>query len=234
MELTLKIFRFNPKLDTVPYYDIFKIEANPNDRILDCLNMIRWKLDSSLAYRMSCGHGICGSDGMTINGVSALACQKLVRDYVHADEIVIEPLQFFPIIKDLIVDMTPFFQRIKAIHPISRETVSKEMKERRQTIEERVQFDDAIKCIMCACCTASCPVILKEEPTFIGPAAVLHAQRHIFDSRIKSILDWIEMLEKPNGIWKCKTHFKCTEVCPKKIKITEAILQTKKKLRSKA
>lgn len=103
-------------------------------------------------------------------------------------------------------------------------------KERKQTIEERAQFDAAIKCIMCACCTASCPVILKEEPKFIGPAAVLRALRYILDSRMKNVLDRMKILEKPRGIWSCKTYFKCTEVYPKKIKVTEAILQTKSKI----
>lgn len=207
-------------------------KPNANDRILDCLNKIRWEQDGSLAYRMSCAHGICGSDGMTINGVAALACQKLVKDYDFSKEILIEPLQFFPVIRDLVVDMTRFFQRMKAIHPSGEETMitTEGAKERRQTIEERAHFDDAIKCIMCACCTASCPVIQKEEPKFIGPAAVLHAQRYIFDSRVKDALDRMKILEKPYGIWSCKTYFRCTVVCPKKIKVTEAIQQTKSKI----
>ena len=112
MDVRLKIFRFNPKHDEAPHYDTFTVEADLNDRILDCLNKIRWEQDGSLAYRMSCGHGICGSDGMTINGVAALACQKLVKDCNHTKKIVIEPLQFFPVVKDLVVDMTPFFQRM--------------------------------------------------------------------------------------------------------------------------
>jgi succinate dehydrogenase / fumarate reductase iron-sulfur subunit len=234
MEVKFKIFRFNSKRDNVPRYDTFTVEASPNDRILDCLNKIRWEQDGSLAYRMSCGHGICGSDGMTINGLASLACQKLVKDYDHTEDILIEPLQFFPVIKDLVVDMTPFFQRMKEIHPPNGEDVTEveEVKELGQTIEERTLFDDAIKCIMCACCTASCPVVLKEEPEFIGPAAVLRAQRHISDSRVKEVSERMKIMEKPHGIWSCKTYFKCTEVCPKRIKVTEAILQAKRKILS--
>lgn len=181
---------------------------------------------------MSCGHGICGSDGMTVNGAAALACQKLVKDYDHTKDILIEPLQFFPVVKDLVVDMTPFFQKMKAIHPPSGTDVTdvEEGKELKQTIEERALFNDAIKCIMCACCTSSCPVVLKEEPEFIGPAAVLRAQRYIFDSKVKDVLDRMKIMEKPHGIWSCKSYFKCTEVCPKRIKVTEAILQTKRKI----
>jgi succinate dehydrogenase / fumarate reductase iron-sulfur subunit len=234
MEVKFKIFRFDTKRDKAPRYDTFTVKASPNDRILDCLNKIRWEQDGSLAYRMSCGHGICGSDGMTINGVASLACQKLVKDYDHTKDILIEPLQFFPVVKDLVVDMESFFQRMKAIHPPSEEDVTdvEEDKECKQTIEERNLFDNAIKCIMCACCTASCPVVLKEEPEFIGPAAVLRAQRYIFDSRVKGVLDRMKIMEKPHGIWSCKTYFKCTEVCPKRIKVTEAILQTKRKILS--
>ena len=117
MKVKLKIYRFNPETDKEPHYDIFEVEAKPNDRILDCLNKIRWEQDSSLAYRMSCAHGICGSDAVSINGMPALACQKLVKDYDYSKELVIEPLKYFPVIKDLTVDMEPFFKRIKAINP---------------------------------------------------------------------------------------------------------------------
>ncbi len=117
MKVTFKVFRFNPETDKTPHYDVFTVEANPNDRILDCLNRIRWEQDSSLAFRMSCAHGICGSDGLTINGSSALACQKLVKDYDYSKEIMVEPLKFFPVIKDLNVDMEPFFARMVSHKP---------------------------------------------------------------------------------------------------------------------
>ena len=103
MKIKFKIYRFNPEVDKEPHYDTFTVEANSNDRILDCLNKIRWEQDSSLTYRMSCAHGICGSDGVSINGIPSLACQKLIKDYDHTKELVIEPLKFFPIIKDLTI-----------------------------------------------------------------------------------------------------------------------------------
>lgn len=234
MKVTFKVFRFNPETDKTPHYDVFTVEADPNDRVLDCLNRIRWEQDSSLAFRMSCAHGICGSDGLTINGSSALACQKLVKDYDYAKEIVVDPLKFFQITKDLIVDLEPFFARIRAIHPETRqpqppldETPSKE---RIQSPEERSLFDDAVKCILCACCVAACPVNLKEEPEFIGPAALLRAQKYIFDSRTQDAAERMHVLEKPHGVWSCKSYYQCTRVCPKKIKVTEAIIQTKKKI----
>ena len=178
MEVKFKIFRFNPETDETPHYDVFMVKAELTDRILDCLNKIRWEQDSSLAYRMSCAHGVCGSDGVTINGSPVLACQKLVKDYDYKREIVVEPWEFFPVVKDLTVDMEPFFERMKAINPVTVKRASADgtNRESTQTPEERILFDDAVKCIMCGCCVTACPVMLKEEPDFIGPAAVLRAQ----------------------------------------------------------
>jgi succinate dehydrogenase / fumarate reductase iron-sulfur subunit len=159
MKVTFRVFRFNPETDKTPHYDVFTVEADPNDRVLDCLNRIRWEQDSSLAFRMSCAHGICGSDGLTINGSSALACQKLVKDYDYSKEIMVEPLKFFPVIKDLNVDMEPFFARIGAINPEVHEPQAPlnetASTERTQSPEERSLFDDAVKCILCACCVAA-------------------------------------------------------------------------------
>ena len=232
MKVKLKIYRFNPETDKEPHYDTFFVEANPNDRILDCLNKIRWEQDSSLAYRMSCAHGICGSDAVTINGIAALACQKLVKDYENKEELLIEPLKYFPVIKDLNVDLEPFYERIKAINPSSQEKSLDQPldKERLQSEEERSRIDDAVKCILCGCCVGSCPVMLEQEPRFIGPAAILRAQKYIFDSRSTDVAERMQIMEKPYGIWGCKSYYMCTLVCPKKIKVTEAILKTKKKI----
>ena len=200
MQVTFRVFRFNPETDKTPHYDVFEVEANPNDRVLDCLNRIRWKQDSSLAFRMSCGHGICGSDGLTINGSSALACQKLVKEYDYWKEIVVEPLRFFPVIKDLNVDMEPFFTRIRTIHSEASKPKAyfdeTTPTERIQSPEERSLFDDAVKCVLCACCVAACPVNLKEDPEFVGPAALIRAQRYIFDSRILDTTARMQILEK--------------------------------------
>ena len=234
MKIRFRVFRFDPEKDKSPRHDVFTVEASPNEKVLDCLNRIRWEQDSSLAFRMSCAHGICGSDGLTINGVSALACQKLVKDYDYSKELLIEPLEGFKVIKDLNVDMEPFFEKIRTIHPQNAQSTSSPanatVKERRQTIKERTLFDDAIKCILGAGCGAACPVVLKEDIEFVGPAALLRAQRYIFDSRTEDVTPRMTILEKPHGIWSCKSYYKCTVVCPKKIKVTEAILKTKKKI----
>jgi succinate dehydrogenase / fumarate reductase, iron-sulfur subunit len=232
MKITLKVQRFNPETDTEPHYETFNIEAHPNDRILDCLNKIRWQQDSTLSFRMSCAHGICGSDGLTINSQSALACQKLVKDYDYTKEILIEPLKYFDVFKDLIVDLNPLFERIQSINPqtpLSTTNVESE-KERIQTIEERSRFDDALKCILCGCCYSSCPVMTDQDQEFIGPAAILREQRYIFDSRTADNKERLQILKKPHGVWACKSYYACTVVCPKNIKVTSAILRTKKKI----
>jgi succinate dehydrogenase / fumarate reductase iron-sulfur subunit len=234
LKVKLRIYRFNSEVDQEPHYDTFEVETDPNDRILDCLNKIRWEQDSTLSYRMSCGHGICGSDALSINGIPALACQKLVKDYDCTKELVVEPLKYFSVLKDLTVDMKLFFKRISAIQPDTLKQPTSELagEERLQTPEERAQIDDALKCILCGCCVAACPVILEQEPQFIGPAAILREEKYIFDSRANSAetVERMRVMEKPYGIWGCKSYFMCTIVCPKGIKVTAAILKTKKKI----
>ena len=230
MKVAFKIYRFNPQTDNEPHYDTFTVEADPNERILDCLNRIRWQQDPTLAFRMSCAHGICGSDGLTINSQSALACQKLVKDYDYAREILVEPLRYFCVVKDLIVDLKPFFERIKSITPQTTPATVNSEKERVQSPEERSRFDDALKCILCGCCYGACPVMTEQDEDFVGPAAVLREQRYIYDSRTADAKERLEILKKPHGIWACKSYFMCTVVCPKNIKVTKAILRTKKKI----
>jgi succinate dehydrogenase / fumarate reductase iron-sulfur subunit len=227
----LKIYRFTPEAAKEPNYDTFVVDAEESDRVLDCLNKVRWQHDSSLAFRMSCAHGICGSDALTINGTPALACQKLVKDYDYTKQLLIEPLKYFDVVKDLIVDLTPFYQRIKSINPeASLKSVIVEGRERLQSVEERAVFDDALKCVLCGCCYSACPVMNEQDEAFIGPAAVLRAQRYIFDSRTTDQMEHMKVMEKPHGIWACKSYYMCTLVCPKNIKVTEAILRTKKRI----
>lgn len=231
MNVTLKIYRFNPEAAKEPHYQAFIVDAEPNDRVLDCLNKVRWQHDSSLAYRMSCAHGICGSDALTINGTPALACQKLVKDNDCTKELLIEPLKYFEVVKDLIVDLTPFYKQIKAINPeASLKSMIVEGRERLQSVAERNVFDDALKCVLCACCYSACPVMNEQDQAFIGPAAVLRAQRYIFDSRTTDAAERMKVMQKSHGIWACKSYYMCTLVCPKNIKVTEAILRTKRKI----
>ena len=235
MEVRFKVFRFDPDRDRDPHYDAFTVDAEPTYRILDCLNEIRWEQDPTFSYRWSCSHGICGSDVMTINGRAGLACQRLVRDFPEGEVIRVEPLGFFPIVKDLVVDMEPFFERLRSIHPegwgrVSPVVVSGEL---HQSPAEHAEIVDAIKCVMCGCCTASCPVNLEEDPEYIGPASALRAKRYIFDTRLRDVDERLDIAERPHGVWSCMTYYKCTEVCPKGIRVTRNILNLKSRILKK-
>jgi succinate dehydrogenase iron-sulfur subunit len=231
MLLTFKIFRFDPKKDEKSYYRTYDVKAEPTERILDCLNRIRWEQDATLSYRMSCAHGVCGSDGMRINGMSSLACQKLVKDFKEGEEILIEPLSVFTVVKDLIVDLDPFFEKYNSIKPYLITKTPPPDKERLQTPEDHKLFEEAIRCILCACCTASCPVNQqKGTQDYVGPAALVRAFRYLFDSRDEGSDERIALLDKKNGAWGCKTRFWCTKVCPKHIPVTQKINQIKKRI----
>ncbi|RPJ05742.1 MAG: succinate dehydrogenase iron-sulfur subunit [Deltaproteobacteria bacterium] len=229
MNVKLKIFRYDPQTDKEPYYRQYEVEADPMDRLLDCLNRIRWEQDPTLSLRMSCGHGICGSDGMRINGICGLPCQKLVKDF--KEEVLIEPLPVFPVIKDLVVDLDPFFERYQSIKPYLIAASPPPEGERRQSPEAQRLFEDAIRCILCACCTASCPINQnKETEAYVGPAALVRAFRYLFDSRDEGTEERIAILDQKHGAWGCQTLWKCTEVCPKQIPVTKEIGQIKRRI----
>jgi succinate dehydrogenase / fumarate reductase iron-sulfur subunit len=229
MLVKLKIFRFDPQMDEKPYYRNYEVEADSMDRLLDCLNRIRWDQDSSLSYRWSCGHGICGSDGMRINGICGLPCQKLARDF--KEEVLIEPMPVFRVIKDLVVDLDPFFEKYYSIKPYLITKTPSPDQEREQSPEKHHLFEDAIRCILCACCTASCPINQnKETGTYVGPAALVRAFRYLFDSRDEGSAERVALLDHKDGAWGCQTLWKCTEVCPKEIPVTRQIARIKKNI----
>jgi succinate dehydrogenase / fumarate reductase iron-sulfur subunit len=229
MIVKLKVFRFDPQKDKEPTYQNFEVEANPLDRILDCLNRIRWEQDSTLSFRWSCGHGVCGSDGMRINGICGLPCQKLVRNF--KEEILIEPLPVFKVVKDLIVDLGPFLERYQSIKPYLITKTLPPDQERIQLPDQQHLFEEAIRCILCGCCTASCPVNQnKETEAYVGPAALVRAYRYLFDSRDEALDERIALLDNKDGAWGCQTLWKCTEVCPKEIPVTKQIGQIKKRI----
>lgn len=231
MEVKFKIFRYDPETDKGPYYKHYTVSAEPRERILDCLNRIRWEQDGTLSYRMSCGHGVCGSDGMRINGTCGLACQKLVRDY-QCPEIVLEPLPVFRVIKDLVVDMNSFLDGINAVRPYLISRMQHEAKEIPQTPEEHQKVDAVIRCILCACCTSSCPVMAYNKK-YIGPAALVWAYRYIFDSRDEKLFERLNRIDDSDGVWPCVNHYECTRVCPKEIPITKSINLLKREIRQK-
>lgn len=220
MEMKLKVFRFDPEVDKEPYYSDYTVKAEPWERILDCLNRVKWEQDGTISYRMSCAHGVCGSDAMKINGRCALACQKLVKDY-HGDEVVIEPLPTFKVLKDLIVDLDIFFERVDWISPYLIAGAPPE-KERIQSPEQAKKMGESIRCILCACCVGACPVS-NENDKYLGPAALVQAFRRIFDSRDEEKQQRLQQVDYPDGCWACVNHYECTRVCPKEIPVTKEI-----------
>lgn len=230
MQVTLKIFRYNPETDDKARYDTFAVEAEPTDRVLDLLEYIRDYRDGTLGYRRSCAHGICGSDAMRINGVNLLACKVLVRD-LGKSKITVEPMLGFKVLKDLIVDMEPFFEHYRSMLPYLINDDPPPNKERLQSIEERARFDDTTKCILCAACTTSCPSYWANDK-YVGPAAIVNAHRFIFDSRDQGAAERLKILNDEFGVYRCHTIFNCTEACPRDIEVTRAIGEVKRAIAS--
>ena len=229
MQITLKIKRFNPETDQASYDQEFSVSAEPTDRVLDVLMYIKQHVDGTLSFRKSCAHGVCGSDAMRINGKDRLACKTLVRDVAESDGavVIVEPLRYFKVQRDLIVDQTVFFEKYRSIQPflINEESVAE--KERIQSPEKRKAFDDPTNCILCSACFSACP-IPEENPRFLGPAAIAQAARFNKDSRDKGFEVRLPVLNDPNGVWPCQNHFECTKACPRGIKITKLINETKR------
>ena len=224
---TFKIQRFNPDKDTKPHHEEYKIDLEQTDRILDGLNEIKWRQDGSLTYRRSCAHGVCGSDAMRINGRNRLACKVLIKDV--PTHITVEPMLGFKVIKDLVVDIEPFFEKYKSIAPYLINDDKPPEGERLQSPEDRARYDDGTKCILCAACTTSCPPFWANKD-FVGPAAIVNAHRFIFDTRDQGADDRLAILNDKNGVWRCRTVFNCTDACPRDIEITRAIEDVKRTL----
>lgn len=227
IKVKLRIKRFNPEKDKEPWWGEYDVEMDPTDRVLDALHYVKWHIDGTLTLRRSCGHGICGSDAMRINGVNRLACKVLLRDV--APVVTVEPILGLPVIKDLVVDMEPFMAQYRSVMPYLINDEPPPPRERLQSPEERAVFDDTTKCILCACCTTSCPSFWARGE-YVGPAAIVQAHRFIFDSRDRAAAQRLEILNEPDGIWRCRTVYNCTNACPREIKITEAIAEVKKAL----
>jgi succinate dehydrogenase / fumarate reductase iron-sulfur subunit len=226
MQITLKVFRYNPEKDKKPHFDRYKVEADPHDRVLDVLEYIKGNFDGTLSFRRSCAHGICGSDAMRINGHNRLACKLLVKE-VGSSRIVVEPIMGLPVIKDLIVDMEPFFEHYRSVMPYLVNDEPTPRQERLQSPERRERFDDTTKCILCACCTTSCPSFWGSDE-YVGPAAIVAAHRFIFDDRDRAGTERLRILNNQFGVYRCHTIFNCTEACPREIQVTKAIGEVKR------
>jgi len=233
MQITLKVKRYNSaEPDKKPYVDTFTFEAKPSDRILDVLEYVRNYMDGTLGFRRSCAHGVCGSDAMRINGKNKLACKVLIQD-LKTDQITVEPLLGLPVIKDLIVDMEPFFAHYRSVMPylVNHDPLPADGKERLQSPEQQERIDDTTKCILCAACTTACPPFWSNRQ-YVGPAALVNGHRFLFDSRDQATEQRMEILSDTDGVWRCRTAFNCTEACPREIQITKAIAEIKVALRT--
>lgn len=233
MDVNIKIKRLNPEIPgkDKPHWESFTVSGvDKTDRLLEILHRIKWEQDGTLSLRRSCAHGVCGSDAMRINGVNALACKVLIQDV--GTEITVEPILGLPVIKDLIVDMEPFFAHYRSVMPyyVNDAPVPADGRERLQAQSDREKFDDTTKCILCAACTTSCPSFWANEE-YVGPAAIVQAHRFIFDSRDQAAQERLDALADPNGVWRCRTIYNCTPACPREIQVTRAIGEVKLAIR---
>ncbi|MEV5968837.1 succinate dehydrogenase iron-sulfur subunit [Streptomyces sp. NPDC051921] len=227
--VTVRIRRYNPEVSDAAVWEDFQIEIDPKERVLDALHKIKWDLDGTLTFRRSCAHGICGSDAMRINGKNRLACKTLIKDINPEKPITVEAIKGLTVMKDLVVDMEPFFQAYRDVMPFLVTKGNEPTRERLQSAEDRERFDDTTKCILCAACTSSCPVFWNDGQYF-GPAAIVNAHRFIFDSRDEAGEQRLEILNDKDGVWRCRTTFNCTDACPRGIEVTKAIQEVKRAL----
>jgi succinate dehydrogenase / fumarate reductase iron-sulfur subunit len=233
MQVQLRIRRFNPEKDQEPWWGDYTVnDVNPNDSVLDVLHRVKWEQDGTLTLRRSCAHGVCGSDAVRINGANMLACKTLVSRLTKPGrseaKIQVEPILGLRVLKDLIVDMEPFFEHYKSILPyfVNNSPPPENGRERLQSVADRARFDDTTKCILCAACTTSCPSFWANE-RYVGPAAIVQAHRFIFDTRDEAFEERLKVVGDSFGVWRCRTNFNCTNACPRDIEVTKAIAEVK-------
>jgi succinate dehydrogenase / fumarate reductase iron-sulfur subunit len=219
--MKFRIQRYDPEKDAKPYFKDYDIELGPSDRmLLDALVRIK-TVDDSLSLRRSCREGVCGSDAMNINGKNGLACTTKIVDL--KEPVVLRPLPGLPIIRDLIVDMTQFFAQYHSVKPYVIDDRPMPEKERLQTPEQRDEVYGLYGCILCACCSTSCPSFWWNPDKFVGPAGLLQAYRFIADSRDQATNERLDDLEDPYRLFRCHTIMNCVDVCPKGLNPTLAI-----------
>jgi succinate dehydrogenase / fumarate reductase, iron-sulfur subunit len=215
------IYRYDPDRDTQPYMQKLSVELDGTERmLLDALMKIKAQ-DPTLSFRRSCREGVCGSDGMNINGKNGLACLTNMR--ALPELIVLKPLPGLPVVRDLIVDMTQFFKQYHSIAPYLVNDSSPPDRERLQSPEARDDLNGLWECILCACCTSSCPSFWWNPDRFVGPAGLLWAYRFMVDSRDDATSERLDNLEDAYRLFRCRTIMNCTDVCPKGLNPAQAI-----------
>ncbi|MFQ5345827.1 MAG: succinate dehydrogenase iron-sulfur subunit [Mariprofundus sp.] len=227
--IRLSVFRYDPEQDAKPFMQGYEVPLiKPGMKLLDALNYIKWELDGTLTYRRSCGEGVCGSDGLNINGVNGLAC---ITDIAGLKQpIHVRPLPSMQVIRDLVVDMDHFFDQYRQIQPWLKTATPTPEHERLQTPEQRAELDGSYECILCGCCTTSCPSWWWNGDRFLGPAALLQANRWIVDSRDEAMGERLDQLEDAFRLYRCHQIMNCMEACPKELNPTAAINHIKRKI----
>ncbi|MDA8417261.1 MAG: succinate dehydrogenase iron-sulfur subunit [Betaproteobacteria bacterium] len=219
--MKFSIYRYNPEKDSKPYMQDYEVVLQSTDRmLLDAILRIK-ALDDSLSLRKSCREGVCGSDGMNINGRNGLACITPLAGLT--EPVVLRPLPGLPVIRDLIVDMSQFFKQYQSVKPYLVTHSPAPQKERHQSPQDREELDGLYECILCACCSTACPSFWWNPDKFLGPAALLQAYRFIADTRDESTRERLDDLEDPYRLFRCHTIMSCAEVCPKGLNPTAAI-----------
>ena len=229
--LTVTIYRYHPQYDNAPQMQDYPVAEEFRSRmVLDVLEHLKAE-DQTLAYRRSCREGVCGSDGMSINGVNRLACITPVEEVLdRRDTLVLRPLPGMPVIRDLVVDQTQFFNQYKRIHPYLINDDPPPAIERLQSPEDRAKLDGLYECILCGCCSSGRPSYWWNPEKYVGPAGLLQAYRFLSDSRDKGLKQRLEELEDPFSVFRCHSIGNCTHVCPKGLNPMKAISDIKRLL----
>ena len=222
--LQVSVYRFNPETDAAPQMQEYQVETGGKDlMVLDVLEMIKAEHDASVAYRRSCREGVCGSDGLNINGKNGLACITPLSDAVKNNKLVIRPLPGLPVVRDLVVDMSLFYAQYEKIEPYLQNNSPAPAIERLQTPEDRAKLDGLYECILGACCSTSCPSFWWNPDRFVGPAGLLQAYRFLADSRDQATDERLAKLDDPFSVFRCHGIQNCVNVCPKGLNPTRAI-----------
>ncbi|MFT7561036.1 MAG: succinate dehydrogenase / fumarate reductase iron-sulfur subunit [Flavobacteriales bacterium] len=221
--LKVEIYRYNPETDKKPYMQTYEVDTQGKDlMVLDVLEILKGQ-DPTLAYRRSCREGVCGSDGMNISGKNGLACIMPLSECVKKNKLVLRPLPGLPVIRDLVIDMTQFYTQYSKIEPYLQNDTPAPAIERLQSPEEREKLDGLYECILCACCSTSCPSFWWNPDKFIGPAGLLQSYRFIADSRDTATDERLSKLDDPYSVFRCHGIQMCVDACPKGLNPTEAI-----------
>lgn len=227
-EVRFLVSRYNSETDAKPHLQEFRLEPPPGATLLDCLNLIKWKLDGTLAFRMSCRSAICGSCAVRVNGHAMLACKTQAANAVVDGRVTVEPLGNMTLIRDLVVDLEPFWASVEKVKPwLVPDDSKKYERERLQSHHDQLKIDAASTCIMCASCFSDCNV-MEVDPRFLGPAALAKAQRFVFDTRDSEKTDRLELLGQIHGMWDCTHCAECSTRCPTDAKPLERITELRR------